>query len=107
MKRKTVWSVFRDFVNDKTLGSVISRNEIINKLRAEGFVPQRGFFEHKDKEQISYSLSTLDCARNMAEKVGYLGKTRKNGYYEVLRHFPSDYTVSKLRRDYDNRVYAC
>lgn len=33
MQKKTVWSVFRDFVNTKPLGSVISRVEIMQELR--------------------------------------------------------------------------
>ena len=53
-----------------------------------------------------YSPATLDSARNMAERVGYLGKTARLGYYEVLNHFPSEYTVSQLRKDYDNG-YDC
>lgn len=46
-----------------------------------------GLFEHKDKDKTLYSPATLDSARNMAEKVGYLGKTARLGYYEVLNHF--------------------
>lgn len=101
-KKETVWSVFRDFVNTKPLGSVISRTEIMVHLRQKGFISVNGFFEHKDKEKTLYSPATLDSARNMAEKVGYLGKTERLGYYEVLNHFPPEYTVSQLRKDYDN-----
>lgn len=35
MKKKTVWSVFRDFVNTKPLGSIVSRTEIIQQLRKD------------------------------------------------------------------------
>lgn len=103
MKKKTVWSVFRDFVNTKPLGSIVSRTEIMQQLRMKDFISVNGFFEHKDKDKTLYSPATLDSARNMAEKVGYLGKTAILGYYEVLSHFPTDYTVSQLRKDYDNR----
>lgn len=106
MKKKTVWSVFRDFVNIKPVGSIVSRTEIIQQLRREGFISVNGFFEHKDKDKTLYSPATLDSARNMAEKVGYLGKTPHLGYYKVLNHFPPEYTVSKLRKDYDNG-YNC
>lgn len=108
MKKKTVWSVFRNFVNTKSLGSIVSRTEIMQQLRREGFISVNGFFEHKDKDKDKtlYSPATLDSARNMAEKVGYLGKTARLGYYEVLNHFPSEYTVSQLRKDYDNG-YDC
>lgn len=106
MKKKTVWSVFRDFVNTKPLGAIVSRTEIMQQLRREGFISVNGLFEHKDKDKTLYSPATLDSARNMAEKVGYLGKTARLGYYEVLNHFPSEYTVSQLRKDYDNG-YNC
>lgn len=106
MKKKTVWSVFRDFVNTKPLGSIISRQDVISELRRNDFIAVEGFFEHKDKDRTLYSQATLDSARNMAEKVGYLGKTARLGYYEVTNHFPPEYTVSQLRKDYDNG-YNC
>lgn len=105
MKKKTVWSVFRDFVNTKPLGAIVSRTEIVQQLRREGFISVNGLFEHKDKDKILYSPSTLDSARNMAGKVGYLGKTAILDYYEVLNHFPSGYTVSQLRKDYDSGTW--
>jgi len=38
----------------------------------------------------------------MSEKVGYLAKTNKSGVYKVVKHFADDYTVTQLRKDYDN-----
>lgn len=104
MKKKTVWSVFRDFVNTKPLGSVISRQDVISELRRNYFIAVKGFFEHKDKDKTLYSQATFDSARNMSEKVGYLDKTRYAGMYVVNKHFPSGYTVSQLRKDYDSRT---
>lgn len=103
MKKETVWSVFRDFVNSKTLGTKISRQDILKELRKKGFISIDGFFEHKDMDKTFFSPATLDSARNMAEKVGYLSKTTVLGIYKVVSHFPPDYTVSRLRKDYDNR----
>lgn len=105
MKKKTVWSIFRDFVNTKPLGAIVSRTEIMQQLRREGFISVNGLFEHKDKDKTLYSPATLDSARNMAEKVGYLDKTRHAGMYVVNKHFPSGYTVSQLRKDYDSRTW--
>lgn len=85
----TVWSIFRDYVNSQTIGSVISRYELIKRIK---------------QDIHNYSNATLDCARNMSEKVGYLAKTNKSGFYKVVKHFASDYTVSQLRKDYDNGV---
>ena len=92
-------------MNTKPLGSIISRQDVISELRRNDFIAVEGFFEHKDKDKTLYSQYTLDSARNMAEKVGYLGKTPHLGYYEVLNHFPSEYTVSQLRKDYDSRTW--
>lgn len=102
MKKKTVWSVFRDFVNTKPLGSVISRMEIIGHLKKEGFIAHNGSITTEEINHEGYSSATLDSARNMAEKVGYLDKTPRLGYYKVKNHFPPEYTVSQLRKDYDN-----
>ena len=57
----------------------------------------------KQVKPLSFSPVTVDCARNMAEKVGYLDKTNKAGIYRVVKHFAADYTVSQLRKDYDRR----
>ncbi len=38
----------------------------------------------------------------MSEKVGYLAKTNTLGRYIIVEHFATDYTVSQLRKDYDN-----
>lgn len=50
----------------------------------------------------NFSSSTLDTARNMSDKVGYLAKTNTLGRYIIVEHFATDYTVSQLRKDYDN-----
>jgi len=55
-----------------------------------------------DNKAPLYSRHTLDSMRNMSEKVGYLDKTNKSGIYRVVEHFATDYTVSQLRKDYDN-----
>lgn len=31
----------------------------------------------------------------------YLEKTERVGHYKIKGHFPSDYTVSQLRKDYE------
>lgn len=100
-KSKTVWSIFRDYVNSKPIGSEITRQDILfnieSGLRA---IPEMNERYHKGWEL--FSPATLDTARNMAEKVGYLDKTNKTGIYKVVNHFAPDYTVSQLRKDYDN-----
>lgn len=89
MKKKTVWSVFRDFVNTKPLGAIVSRTEMMQQLRREGFISVNDLFEHKDKDKTLYSPATLDSVRNMAEKVGYISKTEGLGYFKVLDMHPS------------------
>ena len=58
--------------------------------------------EREDYSLSRFSATTVDCNRNMSEKVGYLAKTNKSGIYRVVKHFAADYTVSQLRKDYDN-----
>lgn len=61
---KTVWSIFRDLVNSKSIGTEITRQEILNQVE--------------------------------------LAKTNTLGRYIIVEHFATDYTVSQLRKDYDN-----
>lgn len=101
-KSKTVWSIFRDYVNSKPVGTEITRQEILKEIEKH--------FISRDDQCVGKPLSalprfspvTFDCARNMSEKVGYLAKTNKSGIYRVVKHFADDYTVSQLRKDYDN-----
>lgn len=99
--KKTVWSIFRDYVNSKPIGAEITRQDILfnieSGLRA---IPEMN--ERYNKGWELFSPATLDTARNMSEKVGYLAKTNKSGIYRVVKHFAADYTVSQLRKDYDN-----
>lgn len=103
-EQKTLWTIFRDFVNSKEIGSIITRQEIIKHVEILGiyfynihWVSQKIYTE--DKQYVS--THTLDYMRNLAEQVGYLGKTKSSGMYVVNKHFPSDYTVSQLRKDYN------
>lgn len=106
MEKKTVWSIFRDLVNSKEIGSIITRQDILVAV-------ERGLIQRTGESELEYlgmpcgfSPVTVDCNRNMAESVGYLAKTDKAGIYRVVEHFDSDYTVSQLRKDYDNGNYC-
>lgn len=85
--KKTVWSILRDYVNSKPIGTLITRQDILDYIKVE---------------VDNFSAVTVDCNRNMSERVGYLAKTNKSGIYRVVKHFADDYTVSQLRKDYDN-----
>lgn len=99
--KKTVWSIFRDYVNSKPIGTLITRQELLKKIEEH--------FINRDVQCVGkafanmprYSSVTLDCARNMATGRYYLEKTERVGQYKIICHFPSDYTVSQLRKDYD------
>ena len=106
-KQKTVWEAFMEFVNSKENGSIITRQEIIQYINREtGMCPYGGTpVILKDICHKHYSVHTLDYIRNLSEKVGYLDKTRHAGMYVVNKHFPSGYTVSQLRKDYDSRTW--
>ena len=100
-KEKTVWSIFRDLVNNKPIGAEITRQEILNQIEKE-LVKIGTSRDYKLGTVANFSTATLDAARNMAEKVGYLAKTNTLGRYIIVEHFAADYTVSQLRKDYDN-----
>lgn len=109
-KQKTVWGAFMEFVNSKENGSIITRQEIIQYINREtGMCPYVGttseYWNNINFCHKHYSVHTLDYIRNLSEKVGYLDKTRHAGMYVVNKHFPSGYTVSQLRKDYDSRTW--
>lgn len=99
---KTVWSIFRDLVNSKSIGTEITRQEILNQVEKELVEIGKTVRYYKLGTVANFSSSTLDTARNMSEKVGYLAKTNTLGRYIIVEHFATDYTVSQLRKDYDN-----
>lgn len=105
MEKKTVWSIFRDLVNSKEIGSIITRQEILSAVEL-GLLRNTASYVTEDYRLARFSPVTVDCNRNMAEQVGYLAKTDKTGIYRVVVHFKSDYTVSQLRKDYDNGNYC-
>ena len=86
-----------ELVNSKEIGVVITRQEIIQYINKETNMYPYGC--------NYYSPNTVDYIRNLSEKVGYLDKTRCAGVYVVNKHFPSGYTVSQLRKDYDSRTW--
>ena len=105
-KQKTIWKAFMELVNSKEIGVVITRQEIIQYINKETNMYPYGCNWVNDKfEAEYYSTNTVDYIRNLSEKVGYLDKTRCAGVYVVNKHFPSGYTVSQLRKDYDSRTW--
>lgn len=104
--KKTVWSIFRDYVNSKPIGTEITRQEIIEHIETFGLYCFNDTSSMKrlklvDNKAPLYSHHTLDSTRNMATGRYYLEKTERAGHYKIICHFPSDYTVSQLRKDYD------
>jgi hypothetical protein len=100
--KKTVWSIFRDLVNSKPIGTEITRQEILNQVEKELVEIGKTVRNYKLGTVANFSSVTLDTARNMSEKVGYLAKTNTLGRYIIVEHFATDYTVSQLRKNYDN-----
>lgn len=101
-KQKTVWDVFKQCVNSQPIGAVITRQGIIKHFEDNGF----DCYTRKivcGRNENHYSSTTLDYIRNLSEKLGFLSKGDKSGMYVVTKHFPEDYTVSQLRKDYDER----
>lgn len=102
--KNNVWKSFKNFINSQQLGSVITRQQIIGYIEKDSKMFCIG---NGDKIEVnkSFSVTTIDYMRNLSEKVGYLDKTRHAGVYVVNKHFPSGYTVSQLRKDYDSRTW--
>lgn len=98
---KTVWSIFRDLVNSKSIGTEITRQEILNQVEKE-LVEIGKTVQKRNGTVANFSSLTLDNARYMSERVGYLANTNTLGRYIIVEHFATDYTVSQLRKDYDN-----
>lgn len=95
---KTVWSVFRNFVNSKEIGQEITRKEILAQM-------DKNFLNIKNTMYDAmfivprYSDANVDCQINMSKKSEYLGKTIKVGVYKVLKHFDPAYSLSQLRKE--------
>lgn len=68
---KTVWSIFRDLVNSKSIGTEITRQEILNQVEKELVEVGKTVRDYKLGTVANFSPATLDTARNMSEKVGY------------------------------------
>jgi len=109
----TIWSIFRDFVNSKPIGSEITRQEIINvvskmfrnyeKIRRESIMDSS---RDSWSNITHWSKHTIDTNRNMSVRAGYLKMKGflYPGVYIIEKHFPSDYTSSKLRKEYEEAM---
>ena len=102
----TIWSIFRDFVNSKSIGSEITRKEIKSEISKCLISEGRTREDYKLGTVVNFSMTTVDCNRNMAEKSGYLSMKGLlyPGVYIIEKHFPSDYTSSKLRKEYEEAM---
>lgn len=105
-KTKTVWNVFKKFVNSQQPGTIITRKQIIKHLENHQLVSYSDAVERRvpRKGDDYYSVHTLDYMRNLATQLGYLSKMKSNGMYVVDKHFPDGYTVNQLRKDYNEMV---
>lgn len=88
---KSTWEVFRDYINSKKIGDVISRQELIS------------LFDNP--------TSYTDYLRNLSEKTGILEKYSKNnkiisGLFIVKKHFRKDLTVNLLREIYNDEIQS-
>lgn len=88
-KGTTVWNVFVELVNSKPICSEFSRSRLLSVMMLKMF------------GKTNYSDATVDYLRNLAEKVGFIGKTGMPGRYIVVEHIPEDCTTSVLRKLYE------
>lgn len=71
---KTVWSIFRDLINSKSIGAGITRQEILNQVYKELVEIGETVRDCKLDTVANFSSETLDAARNMSEKEGCLAQ---------------------------------
>lgn len=101
-KKRTVWDIFKNFINSQELGNVVTRKQIIEHLSKCGMEDYDCAYKISSSDNKEfYSKQTLDYIRNLSEKVGFLDKADCVGEFYVNKHFPSGYTVSQLRKDYN------
>lgn len=99
----TTWSVFREFMNSKNIGEIITRQEILLHTNEE-FIKAGLFRVQNGLRYATFANTTVDATRNMSTGAGFLEKTDKDGIYKVKKKFPRDYTVTKLRKDYETAI---
>lgn len=58
----TIWSIFRDLINSRPIGILVTRYEIMSTIQGE---------LSKFSKAINFSECTVDTMRNMSEKTGY------------------------------------
>ena len=71
---KTVWSIFRDLVNSKSIGTEITRQEILNQVEKELVEVGKTVRDYKLGTVANFSLATLDTARDIDDKAGCLAQ---------------------------------
>ena len=105
MGTKTVWSIFKSYINSKSPGTVITRQELLNQVEKE--LVEDGMCHwnaDKKKTVATFSAVTLDYYRNMSEKMGFLEKMNVPGVYKVARWIYGCMTASELRAVYDECI---
>ena len=66
--------IFRDLVNSKPIGTEIARQEILNQVEKELVEIGKTVRNCKLGIVANFASATLDTARNIPEKVGYLAQ---------------------------------
>lgn len=89
-KNQTVWSQFREFINNTPIGGTITRQTLIKGISGG-------------------TENYIDYLRNLSERLGHL-ETVKPGHYTVLCPINGTLSVSKFRKLYNaklnNRLYG-
>lgn len=86
-KNTTIWSLYKDYINSLKEGSIITR---------------KGLIEYYKNMGVKFSVQTVDYMRNLSEKLGYIQKGRRIGYFVVKSKFPELYSLRDMRSDYED-----
>ena len=83
-----VWGLMKWYISQIPIEAKIHRWSMISFLE-----------NHMGSKR--WSGITMDCYRNILEKVGYLKKGPKPGVYIKVKSIPYDLTSVQLRKEYD------
>lgn len=91
MEPRTIFDLFKDLINTKEVGEIITRTEYIKAYNTE-----RGF------EQVA--SSSMDSIRVYLSQLGYLEKQRRHGTFLIVKHVPEELDLRQALAELKRRA---
>lgn len=88
---KTGWSIFRDYINSRELGSYVTKQEILDLIRGD----------QDNKRLANFTSNVLQVYLKMS-CVYFLKRcyNDRNKYKILILKFPKNFTITQLRSIY-------